>query len=160
MFVQTACDPYLSDARFNSETESSSESEPARKRRKSLALPPARDFPAERERHKPKKARALLSCLSCRLSRTKCSDFRPCNRCQRTGKASTCTIVIAVSILHPSLWVEARKHNYSVTCVSFMYSCGCRTRETNHQNRQSVSSVFLSGDRLLQHKANFIQDGN
>ena len=39
---------------------------------------------------KDKRARVSSACLPCKLSRTKCSDSRPCSRCTSHGRAETC----------------------------------------------------------------------
>jgi hypothetical protein len=43
-----------------------------------------------------KRTGSCFACYSCRLSRTKCNEFRPCSRCQRTGNSSSCTYIVLV----------------------------------------------------------------
>ncbi len=43
-----------------------------------------------RARRIANRTRTSVACLACRNSRTKCNEFRPCFRCQRTGKADSC----------------------------------------------------------------------
>ena len=41
-------------------------------------------------RRSAKRTRAALACSRCKVSKSKCSDYRPCGRCTRAGQASLC----------------------------------------------------------------------
>ncbi len=38
------------------------------------------------------RTRSSIACFSCRKSRTKCNEFRPCARCQKIGLTESCAV--------------------------------------------------------------------
>ena len=45
----------------------------------------------QKARQSAKRSRASLACASCKIAKTKCSDYRPCKRCSRSDKKFACS---------------------------------------------------------------------
>ena len=85
-----------------------SESAPIKKKRKThkalerpvaIQIVPTRSE-IRKARRTAKRRRALVACVPCKLSRTKCNDSRPCSRCQRIGRAESCEPTNPVQLWH------------------------------------------------------------
>jgi hypothetical protein len=50
-----------------------------------------RDDPLQRARRMAQRSRAASACLSCKASKARCSDYRPCARCKKAGGTGVCT---------------------------------------------------------------------
>ncbi len=47
--------------------------------------------PLQRARRMAQRSRAAAACLPCKTSKARCSDYRPCARCKKTGGTDICT---------------------------------------------------------------------
>lgn len=102
-------------------------------------LTPILDKERVRGKHSTRKSKVFLSCVSCRTSKAKCAEFRPCTRCQRSGNSSSCTSLIMVRTLcHCRLSISTTCHQFTSTCLFIPMNRGC---QSNH--RQTAVSFLI-----------------
>jgi hypothetical protein len=75
------------------------------------ALPFALDvFPTtmaiKKARQLAKRRRSSAACDTCRMSKTKCNDFRPCTRCTRIGRTESCVTVSSFNLCIGSILLK------------------------------------------------------